>query len=1021
MTQSLLDLISDEIHEDRDEAPRLFEQSPYYKSEEMCDLLKTKQNMFSILSLNCQSLQSKFSQLQIYLHNFANSNVNFKMICLQETWLSDHHDTSLLQLDGYNFLHKPCKASTHGGTGIYLEKSIEYVVLDIESRESCWDGIFIEVHLNLNNTSLKKKVVVGNIYRPPRETIDYHKKFNEEIDEIISMLSSQNCEIILTGDFNINLLQANEKEHIDGFLEDVLLSNGLLPKITLPTRLSESSSTLIDNCFVKISDNFSKTTAGILRQKISDHQPYFVVFDYLTLKKHKSKYVKTFRSTDSDWENFRNDFNATCSLNDFNISNNCDPNENYNLLARCIKNSIDKCMPCKWVKFNKHKHKKSNWITQGIIRSISFRDRLYQRLRSTSSDSPLYNTLKTNLKTYNKILKQSIRRAKANYYNSCFLRYKQDMKNTWSTIKEIINKKPEKKDYPDKFILDNHEITTPQEIADEFNKYFVEIGPTLAGKIKTQATFDKYLTKPATTQFQFSNVDENVIRKIIKKLKPKTSSGKDSINNKMIKYLETEITPFLTLIINQSFNTGIFPEALKISKVLPIYKKDNPELFGNYRPVSILPSMSKVFERVIHDQLYEYFSSNKMFYDNQYGFRNGHSTELAAIEILDRIIRAMDRKEIPINVFLDLSKAFDTLDHNVLIKKLEYYGVSGTSLNLMLNYLTNRRQYVLFGETTSDMLTIQTGVPQGSILGPLLFIIYLNDLVHVCKTFKPVIYADDTTLFAVLESFETEHTELAQNINSELELINTWFKANKLSVNGKKTKAMLFHSVNKKVPNVQIKMDMAEIEFVKEFNYLGITFDQNISWKPHLLKVTKKISRTLGVMSKLKHMLPTHILKTLYDSLVLPHIMYGLLVWSTGSARLEITQKKAVRIITAAKFNAHTEPIFKKLNILKIEDMVKLQELKFLYKLENGTLPKYFRSSDILIRQADIHSHDTRNAEDYRTPQSRLCLVSNSICYNLPEISNKCPDEIKPKIFTHSYYGYSEYIKKFLLNKYKAV
>ena len=257
------------------------------------------------------------------------------------------------------------------------------------------------------------------------------------------------------------------------------------------------------------------------------------------------------------------------------------------------------------------------------------------------------------------------------------------------------------------------------------------------------------------------------------------------------------LAPTLSVIINQSLYTGIFPDKLKVAKVLPLLKKGDNWLMENYRPISLLSTLSKVFERVVFEQMYEYLNSNNLLYQSQYGFRKDHSTELASTELIDRICKVMDKGETPFSIFLDLSKAFDMLDHDILLTKLRHYGIVGTPLIWFKSYLTNRAQYVEINGTCSNLLSIGKGVPQGSFLGPLLFIIFINDIHRSSKEFKFITYADDTTLFSSLSSFIPDSNRSMANasetINSEINKVTDWLIVNKLSLNVNKTKFMVFH------------------------------------------------------------------------------------------------------------------------------------------------------------------------------------------------------------------------------------
>ena len=276
------------------------------------------------------------------------------------------------------------------------------------------------------------------------------------------------------------------------------------------------------------------------------------------------------------------------------------------------------------------------------------------------------------------------------------------------------------------------------------------------------------------------------VRSAIDNLENKTSCGCDGISNKLLKLIKNEISKPITLIVNQSLKTGIFPKAFKFAKVKPIYKKGDKADLNNYRPISLLPTTSKIFERVIHTQLYKYLSDDKLLCEQQYGFRSQHSTELAAIKLVNYLTHNIDTNNIPISIYLDLSKAFDTLSFDILLAKFEYYGITGTLLKLLTSYLKDRYQYVIYNGETSNMLEIRTGIPQGSILGPLFFSICINDIVKASAIFNYIMYADDTTLYCNLEDFVDYDTETA--INRELQKINLWLQRHKLTLNVDKTK-----------------------------------------------------------------------------------------------------------------------------------------------------------------------------------------------------------------------------------------
>ena len=587
------------------------------------------------------------------------------------------------------------------------------------------------------------------------------------------------------------------------------------------------------------------------------------------------------------------------------------------------------------------------------------------------------------------------------------------MKGTWKQIKDILNKSKNKNTFPSFFRDEqNNIITDKYEIANKFNLFFSSVGSKLAKSIKsiTNKSFKDYLIKSNIHHFNFHNITEQTIDKIIADLAPKTSSGFDGLSTKLLKNIKTVLLKPITLIVNQMINTGIFPDKLKIAKINPIYKKDDETLFTNYRPISLLPSISKIFERVLFQQVYEYFQQKKLFYSSQYGFFTEHSAEYATIELVDKIITQMDKMDTPIGIFNDLTKAFDTIDHSILIQKLRYYGFNEMSLNLMQSYLTGRVQYVQMNDVKSNYCSVTTGIPQGSILGPLLFIIYMNDIAEASDLFDFILYADDTSLTTTIKVIMKKDKDLQMSVNTELNKIKVWLDLNKLSLNIKKTKYMVFHTINKRIPKFDIQIEGVNIEKVSEFNFLGITIDDQLKWNKHIDKISNKISRNIGILNSLKHFLPLSTKLTIYNSLVLSHINYGLLLWGYSCKRVITLQKKAIRTITLSKYNAHTEPVLKHLKLLKVDDLLKLQTLKLYYKYRQKQLPVYLSNLPFNFNY-ETHRYNTRIRNHIHLGKPAHAFAAKTVRHNLPIVVNDTIPEILEKINTHSLKGFADYIK----------
>ena len=587
------------------------------------------------------------------------------------------------------------------------------------------------------------------------------------------------------------------------------------------------------------------------------------------------------------------------------------------------------------------------------------------------------------------------------HYQKFFLENFKNSKQIWIGINTPLNR--HKKQQNTIYLEENGFISDPTKVANKFNDFFLNIAEKLSAKIENKnSKFQDYLKNPNKNNFFLKETTPDEIVKVVNKLDSKKSSDIYNISPEIVKLSNQVVADALTIIFNRCIREGHFPDSLKLAKVVPIHKGDSVLTVSNYRPISLLPIFSKIMERLIYNQFIEFIEAQKILSELQFGFQKNKSTEHAITSIISNITNAFDSKQSSYCIFLDFAKAFDTVNHEILIQKLKYYGVHDKSLDLFQSYLSNRTQVVEVNGKLSEKGTIKHGVPQGSILGPLLFLLYINDISQSSDILKFFLFADDTTVFYSADPSD-KNTE--QILNTELEKVSCWLAANKLSLNVKKSNFLHFHYGKSNKERLQIKINNTPVEEKESTKYLGTFIDNKLTWKIQIQHIKTKLARGIGLISRIKFFVDEACLLKMYYSFVQSHVNYNILNWScTHTSSLDPIDKKmkkAVRVISSSNMYEHATPLFKQYEILPFSEQVTLRKASLMWKLANGYLP------DALTNMFTPNLH---NDQKYVLPHPKNDRAKLLFVYTCVKAWNSVPDDIKKSaffsVFTRKYKNY---------------
>ena len=908
------------------------------------------------MNFNVRSFNANISKFESFLDTI---NANFSFICLTETW-NNRETVGLCTLDGYNGFHTFRPIIRGGGVSLFVLKvfqaeKISSLSLCNEIIETCG------VKINIDG----KILTILSVYRSPSTNIE---NFIEALTVLFGdpLISSSDI-FILTGDLNINLL--SNRSIVDNLCA-TLNSFNLISAITVPTRFpsnDSSSPTILDHVWVSFLDEY---TSGVIKIDLTDHCPTFLYFQQGNNNINDKRKI-TFRFEPQNSIDLM--MQKICSV-DWDSVILGDVNQDCNTFISILNEIYCQSCPLK-TKYVSCERTNKPWITS----------RLKYLIKKKSEYFNLYKlgviSLNSNNR-YRNYVNSEIKSAKENYYSRLFVFHRNNVRKKWNLINNLMCRSS-KKSQIKSLLFENTLHTDSESLANCLNNYFVNIARKLESELPNMTlNHSNFLPAPLPQSFYLFKATRAEILKLISELKL-TRTDLYTMPVRYFKLFSDLLVYPLCKIVNSSFSNGIFPNCLKIARVIPIYKNGNAEDPTNYRPIATLPYLSKLFERAIHNRIVNFSDKHSLITNCQYGFRKNLSTLEPLVELSETICSSLDDKKFHANAFIDLKKAFDTINHQILFSKLECYGIRGQPLKFIRDFLTNRFQYVEVNSCKSECKEIKCGVPQGSILGPLLFLFYINDIVNVTKNSQVLLFADDT----VLSCSDSDYCNLVESINNDLHEVSKWTLSNRLTINVEKTSVLLVSKRGFDPDSECFRMNNYSLNICLQYKYLGIFIDKNLTFNSHIGYIVGKISRLTGIFYKIRRFLPLEARINFYYSFIYPYLVYCVTIWgSTSQSHLKslITQQKRfIRLISDVGFTHPTAKIFRTLGVLKFIDVYKFSVCVLMYK--------QFKTGKFTCP----HSVNVRNRYQAYPKFHRLGLTQRAFSFSGPTTWNGLPLNIK--------------------------